>query len=206
MILEGIVTTRNEDGSVNISPMGPLVEEQMRSFTLRPFQTSQTYQNLKARPSGVLHVTDDVLLIARSAIGLLDETPAMTWVESVDGFAIDSACRWYAFRVESIDESQPRTTIKCHVIETRRVRDFFGFNRGKHAVLEAAILATRIGILADAEISEQFAGLEIIVGKTGGAQEISAFELLKTFVMQRLAVSGQTAKALRDQDAGGLSG
>ena len=206
LILEGIVTTRNEDGSVNISPMGPIVDEQMRHFTLRPFQTSQTYQNLKARPSGVLHVTDDAMLIARSAIGCLDELPAMTWVETVDGFAIDSACRWYAFRVESIDDSQPRTTIKCQVVETRRQRDFFGFNRGKHAVIEAAILATRIGILADAEICEQFAGLEIIVGKTGGAQETAAFALLKTYVGQRLAVSAESAKALPHQDAGGRSG
>ena len=47
MILEGIVTTLNEDDSVNISPMGPLVDETFSRFLLRPYQTSTTYKNLK---------------------------------------------------------------------------------------------------------------------------------------------------------------
>ena len=47
LILEGIVTTRNADGSINVSPMGPLVDRGLTSFRFRPFQTSHTYQNLK---------------------------------------------------------------------------------------------------------------------------------------------------------------
>ncbi len=42
----------------------------MRRFVLRPFRTSTTYRNLKAHGEGVLHITDDVLLLARTAIGL----------------------------------------------------------------------------------------------------------------------------------------
>ena len=41
----------------------------MARFVLRPFHTSTTYHNLKARGEGVLHVTDDVLLLAQTAIG-----------------------------------------------------------------------------------------------------------------------------------------
>ena len=64
MILEGVVTTINADGSVNISPMGPKVDDAMRQFVLRPYQTSTTYQNLKRTGEGIFHITDDVELIA----------------------------------------------------------------------------------------------------------------------------------------------
>ena len=75
MILEGIVTTVNADGTLNISPMGPTIADDVQSdgkidqFVLRPFDTSTTFANLKRTRAGVLHVTDDVLLFARAAIG-----------------------------------------------------------------------------------------------------------------------------------------
>ena len=47
MILEGIVTTINADGTVNISPMGPIVDAALTRLELRPFQTSTTFQNLR---------------------------------------------------------------------------------------------------------------------------------------------------------------
>jgi hypothetical protein len=77
LILEGIVTTLSSDGSPNISPMGPRVDRQLTRLTLRPFQTSQTYQNLKRHGEGVFHVTDDVELIARAAVGKLAAPPAL---------------------------------------------------------------------------------------------------------------------------------
>ena len=51
--------------------MGPEVDPSlsMARFVLRPFYTSTTYHNLKARGEGVFHVTDDVLLLAQTAIG-----------------------------------------------------------------------------------------------------------------------------------------
>ena len=62
------------------------------------------------------------------------------------------------------------------------MRDFWGFNRGKHAVLEAAILATRLDFLPAQEIEEQYIRLATIVNKAGGAKEKSAFQLLSNFV------------------------
>ena len=61
-------------------------------------------------------------------------------------------------------------------------RDFFGFNRAKHAVLEAAILATRTSFLPPDEVAREFARLEPLVAKTGGEQERAAFALLQAHV------------------------
>ena len=72
MILEGIVTTLNDDATLNIAPMGPRVDPgtNLARFELRPYRSSTTYHNLKARGEGVFHVTDDVLLLAQTAIGV----------------------------------------------------------------------------------------------------------------------------------------
>ena len=48
MILEGIMTTINRDGGVNISPMGPIVDAAMSQFKLRPFQTSTRHRQLSS--------------------------------------------------------------------------------------------------------------------------------------------------------------
>lgn len=187
MILEGIVTTKNADGTVNVAPMGPIVDEAMQTLVLRPFQSSTTYANLKRHGEGVLHVTDDVLLLARAAIGALDETPGTFPAEQVDGAVLHSACRWYEFRVFALDDSQDRTRIEAQVVHTGRLRDFFGFNRAKHAVLEAAILATRVHLLPADEILAEFARLAVPVEKTAGPAEREAFALLREYVEQQVS-------------------
>jgi uncharacterized protein len=187
LILEGIVTTLNADGSANISPMGPRVDEHLQrerfeQLLLRPYQTSTTYANLKRSGEGVFHVTDDVLLMAQAAIDRLDPPPRLVPATAVSGVVLADACRWYAFRVRSIDDSRPRTEIVADVVDRGRVRDFFGFNRAKHAVVEAAILATRTGLIPRAEIESELDRLAPSIEKTGGEREHQAFELLRSYV------------------------
>ena len=182
MILEAIVTSRNEDGSTNISPMGPTVSGDMSLFELRPFDSSKTFANLKRCREGVLQISDDVELMARAAIGKLDELPNLEAATTVNCKFIANACRAYEFRVEFIDETSQRVCLKCKTTQVHRIRDFFGFNRAKHAVLEAAILATRLDFIPIEEIVQQYQRLATIVTKTGGTSERNAFELLQDFV------------------------
>ena len=207
MILESIVTTSNADGSPNISPMGPRITPgqfennpaallssndniagTFQHFELRPFDTSTTFANLKRERQGVLHVDDNVELFARSAIGKLDQfnLPPLKKAETVKGHIIQSACRAYEFKVESIDETGPRMSLICRVEKIHRMRDFFGFNRAKHAVIEAAILATRIDFLPAADLHQQFQQLQVIVEKTAGPAEMRAFDHLNQFVSLKL--------------------
>ncbi|MBI2479817.1 MAG: DUF447 family protein, partial [Planctomycetia bacterium] len=171
MILEGIVTTLNEDRSPNISPMGPQVDTPLTRFVLKPYKTSRTYQNLKRAGEGVLHVTDDVELIARAAINQFDVLPEMFPAGAVEGFVLADACRWYAFRVADLNDREDRTRIECNVVAQGHVREFFGFNRAKHAVLEAAILATRTKFLAQSQVNEELIRWRSSIEKTGGDQE-----------------------------------
>ena len=187
LLLEGIVTTLNEDGSPHISPMGPIVDVGITQLLLRPYRTSTTYQNLKRSGEGVLHITDDVELIARAALGALPNTPSMFAAKAVRGQVLADACRWYEFRVDSLDDTSERTEIHGTVVERGHIREFFGFNRAKHAVIEAAILATRLDWLDAGYVQGDFERLAVIVEKTGGVHEHSAFDFLRTYVEGKLA-------------------
>ena len=180
MILEGVVTTVAADGAVNVAPMGPHVEgETFDRFLLKPFRTAQTYRNLKAHGEGVLHVTDDVLLLARAAVGALEPPPPLFPAERVRGWVLRDACRWFEFRVTRCDDAAERVTLEAEVVHAGRLRDFFGFNRAKHAVVEAAILATRTAFLPLDEIEAEYRKLEVLVNKTGGEAERQAFAFLR---------------------------
>jgi hypothetical protein len=195
MILEGIVTTLSAAGEVNIAPMGPHVDlndagGELTRFVLRPFRSAQTYANLQAHGEGVLHVTDDVLLLARSAVGALEPLPALRPATHVRGLVIADACRYHEFRITACDDSTERVRLEAEVVHTGRLRDFFGFNRAKHAVVEAAILATRTALLPLDEIEAEYRRLAVLVEKTGGPQEHEAFDFLRQYLHQVRKASG----------------
>ena len=185
LILEGIVTSTNADGTQNVSPMGPIVDRAIQRIHLRPFQTSTTFANLKRTGQGVFHVTDDIQMLAKTAIGSMASPPAMHPCEAVEGMVLSGACRWYAFVVNHLDDSQQRAEIQCRVVGQGRLRDFLGWNRAQHAVLEAAILATRLHILPKAEVLADLERLRAIVDKTAGEDERAAFRIVQEHVQSQ---------------------
>jgi hypothetical protein len=177
VILEGIVTTQSPAGALNIAPMGPHLDAGFERFVLRPFRTSTTYRNLKERGEGVLHVTDDVLLLARSAVGAVTDV-ATEPAQRVRGQIILSSCRYYEFVVCRFDDREDRASFHAETVRQGVLREFFGFNRAKHAVIEVAILATRIGFLPLDGIEEELRKHRVVVEKTGGPKDLEAFNLL----------------------------
>lgn len=186
LIVEGLVITAGEDGSPHLAPMGPLVDRDLRSFTLRPFCSSTTFANLQRTGVAVFHITDDVELLARAAIGRVEQAPEYTRIECSPGFALADCCRWFALRVTESIIDPPRATFHCEVVQSQCVREWFGFNRAKHAIVEAAILATRIGILPDDEIRNDMQWLAIPVNKTAGQQEQRAWKILREFLEDKI--------------------
>lgn len=182
MLLEGLVTSLSSSGELNLAPMGPIVEGDFTRLVLRPFQTSTTYQNLKQRPCGVFHITDDVLLIAEAALDRLASIPETVPAEKIDGRVLADCCRWYEFEIVSCDDSSERTRLEAKVVHVGHVRDFIGFHRARHAVLEATILATRLHLISESDIRSQLTGLAIPVDKTASPRERKAFALVCDYV------------------------
>ena len=185
MILEGIVTTVDAAGALNVAPMGPVVPdaEPWSTFVLRPFAGSRTYANLLATGVGVLHATDDVLLLAQAAVG--EVQPPTVPAASIPGRRLADCCRWWEFRIAERDAAGARATLHAVVTAAGVGRPWRGFNRAVHATLEAAILATRVGILPAEEINAGMQRLRIPVEKTAGPREREAFALLERTIAER---------------------
>ena len=186
LIIEGLLTTWDRGDCVNLSPMGARINALGKRLQLRPFKTSRSYSNLMETNSGVFHITDDVHLIARAAIGDVQPMAELSMITGAKAYRLKDTCRWYLVELDTAEQEGPRATLEMTIQQSGRVRDFAGFNRAKHAVIEAAILATRVGILPDQEIRHQLTALEPWITKTGGLPERDAFALLKHTVGEKM--------------------
>jgi hypothetical protein len=175
-ILEAVITTETEDGRMHVAPMGPEVDDSFSHWRLKPFQTSATFANLRRTERCVVHVVDDAMLIARAVLGIAHDLP-FEHISGV-GFVLADACRVFGLKVERWDVSSPRAIADCEVVFAREKRPFFGWNRAKHAVVELAILASRVQFLDTESMMAEINRLRILVDKTGGEREHEAFELL----------------------------
>jgi len=184
LILEGIVTTRNPDGSINVAPMGPEAREgEVTSLVLKPFKTSATFQNLARHGEGVFHVVDNVLLLAEAMTDT--RAPELLPADKIAGARLADCCRYYEFKVTTIDDTHDRSRIEASVVHSRRMRDFYGLNRAKSAVVEAAILVSRIGLIPSRRIKDELERLRVIIQKTGGENESRAMEILCRYLASK---------------------
>ena len=181
MIIESIVTTVDANGSINFAPMG--VEWGDETIVLKPFLETTTFRNLNATGVAVVNLTDDAMLFAQGAIS----SPQFPSIPAtiVKGAVLEAACSWRELRVVTIDATPPRSRIEARVVHRGTRREFIGFNRARHAVLEAAILATRTHLLPAEQIREEYARLQVVVDKTAGPREREAMDLLTQYVRSR---------------------
>jgi len=181
VIIESIVTSMNAEGDVNFAPMG--VEWGEAAIVLKPFLETTTFRNVRQTGVAVVNLTDDAMLLAQGAIS----SPQFPWVPAsvVRGAVLEAACSWRELEVVTIDDTPPRSRIEARVVHRGLRREFIGFNRAKHAVLEAAILATRTHLIPAEEIRAEYARLQVIVDKTAGPREREAMAMLTEYVRSR---------------------
>ncbi|XZE34594.1 DUF447 domain-containing protein [Pirellulaceae bacterium SH501] len=198
MIIEGIITTENPDGSMHVAPIGPHVDRALGNWSLKPFQTSTTFKNLYHHGRAIFHVTDDALLLAASVLGIGNSPAPETlspdmlsrWSEKVEsrraarwfderGWVLEHSCQAFALQADRWDVSSPRAHADCSVTQQWSLRAFWGWNRAKHSILELAILASRRQWLEPGEWNQEFERHRVFVEKTAGTDELEALELLR---------------------------
>ena len=177
-IVETVTTTLNPDGTVNCAAMG--VEWRDDTIVIKPYRPTRTLRNLHATGAAVVNLTDDILIFTQAALG--DPQPLTRPAATIDGAVLADACSWREVTVEAIDASGPRARVTTHVVGHGVGREFLGFNRARHAVLEASIIASRARWLPAAEIRAQLERLQVLVDKTAGPREREAMELVRRHV------------------------
>jgi hypothetical protein len=182
VIIESIVTTIDAGGHVNIAPMG--VEWGNAAIVLKPFLETATYRNVVATQCAVVNLIDDVRIFANAAISNPEYPTVPATV--VRGVRLADCCAWRELDVRSIDSTPPRSRVDTTVVHRGVQREFIGFNRARHAVLEAAIYATRLHLLERGFVESEMARLQVIVDKTAGDHEREAMALLAEHVRKTL--------------------
>ena len=184
MIVETVTTTINPDGTINCAAMG--VEWGDEAIVIKPYRSTRTLRNLKRSGAAVVNLTDDILLFTQAALG--DPHPPTRPATAVDGAVIADACSWREVAVEAIDATGPRARVTARVVGRGTGREFVGFNRACHAVLEGSILASRVRRTRAQEIRAELDRLAVLVDKTAGPRERAAMDCVMAHV--RAATGG----------------
>ena len=184
MIRETIVTTLSPEGKVHIAPLGLIAEPQRADglgpegdgWIIAPFRPSTTLDNLRANPHAVANFTDDVLIFAGCLTGNRDwpTRPATR----VPGVVLDAALAHAELKVDRVEEDEQRPRFHCKMVFEASHEPFQGFNRAQSAVIEAAILASRLHMLPREKIERELGYLQTAVEKTAGPREHEAWRLL----------------------------
>jgi uncharacterized protein len=184
VIVEAIVVTVDPDGRPNVAPQGLVFDPAdgpPATVLFRPWRNTATFRNLEATRAAVVHLTDDALLLARSAIDLAVSPPLLP-ATRVPGYRIADAPLAHEVEVTDVEGSAERASIRGRVVATVTGRPWGGLNRARHAVLEAAILATRVHLTGPGPVLAEYEKLGAIVEKTGGEAEREAMRLLEAHV------------------------
>lgn len=167
MIREIIVTTQNEDGSTHIAPMG--IREENGLIVIAPFKPSATLDNIQRKKTAVVNRIDDVCIFAGCLTGHKDWPLVAT--EKIDGQRLESALSHLELELESFQDDELRPYFYLKPVLEKTHSAFKGFNRAQSAVLEAAILVSRLHMLSEEKINNELEYLTIAIEKTAGENE-----------------------------------
>ncbi|MEA2727829.1 MAG: uncharacterized protein QOF70_2304 [Acetobacteraceae bacterium] len=184
MIREVIVTTVSDDGTPHVAPFG-LIAAALDEWVIAPFHPSTTLDNLRVVPFLVANYTDDVRIFAGCLTGRRDWPCVPSTVVPPPRLAVALAHAEMA--VVSVQEDAQRPRFRCRIVHRETHRGFEGMNRAKAAVVEAAILVSRLGMLPREKVESEIAYLEIAIGKTADEAEREAWSWLMDAVRAHYA-------------------
>jgi len=171
MIHETVVTSTSPDGVVHVAPMGVTVTRD--TILLKPFRPSVTLDNVLSTGTAVVNYTTDVRIFAGCVTGRRDW--ATVPADVVTGARLVSSLAHSELRLLEQQDDPLRPHLLMQRVHEAQHGSFQGFNRAQAAVLEAAVLVSRLGMLEPAKISHEIAYLRIAVEKTAGDVERQAW-------------------------------
>ncbi|MCK5191319.1 MAG: DUF447 family protein [Methylococcales bacterium] len=180
MIQEVLVTTQNSEGVTHIAPMGIHVLED--EFIILPFRPSTTLNNILESQTAVINYCDDVRIFAGCLTGKRDWPLSET--EKIKGHYLSSALAHRELELQRVEDDETRPKLHCKTIHTVNHAPFPGFNRAQFAVLEAAILVSRLKMLPIEKIESEIEYLSIGLNKTAGEKELEAWGWLMEIIEQ----------------------
>lgn len=171
MIIESIITSLNADGSPHIAPFG--IREVDGRILIAPFRPSTSLDNLLRERVAVVNFTDDVRVYAGALTG------RRVWptkkAEMISGWVLNSALTHLELVLDEVIEDDLRPKLYYRIKHEVQHSSFRGFNRAQAAVIEAAVLVSRLSMLPADKINAELQYLKIAIEKTAGPREAEAW-------------------------------
>lgn len=174
MIFETILTTTNPDGDAHIAPFG--IRERDGLVLIAPFRPSSSLDNLLRARCAVVNATDDVRIFAGALTGRRDWP--LRRAEKIDGYVLEAALAHRELELVEVREDVVRPELSFRVVNAMTHAPFRGFNRAQAAVLEAAVLVSRLHLLPLEKIETEVGYLAVAIEKTAGEREWQAWNWL----------------------------
>jgi hypothetical protein len=182
-IFETVVTTVAADGQVHVAPMG--VRYRDDGIVLMPFKPSTTHDKIVATGHAVLNIVCDTRVFAGCVTG------RKSWptcaAERIEGVRLACALRHVELALAERRDDVQRPVLRMVAVHEVTHAPFAGFNRAQAAVIEGAVLVSRLKMLAPEKVDTEMRYLQIAIDKTAGPEEHEAWDWLRAAVAQHQA-------------------
>lgn len=182
VIYECVVSTVNDQGQPNVAPLGVRYAPEGR-VVLMPFKPSATLNNILATGHAALNIVTDTRVFAGCVTGR-KTWPLLPMVQA-PGWRLACAQRHLELQLEDVaDADGQRPVLRFGTLRDETHHPFNGHNRAQAAVVEGAVLVSRLHMLPPEKIDSEMAYLQIAIHKTASAAEHEAWGWLQEAVAQ----------------------
>ena len=192
VIYETVISTVAPDGAPHVAPMG--IRYQRDQVILMPFKPSTTLANIVSSGHAVLNIVTDTRVFAGSVTGRRNwpVQPA----ERIEGVRLGCALRHVELALADLQDDPQRPVLRMARVFEAEHAPYIGFNRAQAAVVEGAVLVSRLHMLPAAKVDAEMSYLQIAIDKTAGPEEHEAWGWL-TDAVARHRATAESSPAVR---------
>lgn len=178
MIFETIITSVDLAGKPHVTPFGVKYESQgeNENIIISPYKPSTTLENILATKCAVMNLTDDVRVFA-GAVCKKQNLPALQ-ANNHEGFRLSDCLAHVDLELLEVRDDVTRPELIMKKVAEFNHKPFAGFNRAQAAVIELAVLVSRLHMLPREKIQTELQYLQIAIDKTAGERELEAWSWL----------------------------
>ena len=192
LIYEAVVSTCSPSREVHVAPMGVrYADGNTGDVVLMPFKPSTTLRNIEASGHAVLNLVTDVRVFAGCVTGRR-QWPTVPVPEAA-GVRLACALGHVALALVDVRDHEQRPVLRLKRLHEAQHAPFVGFNRAQAAVVEGAVLVSRLHMLPADKIDTEMRYLQIAIDKTAGAVELEAWGWLQQAIAQHRQTKAATS-------------
>ncbi len=144
---------------------------------LAPFRPSVTLDNVIATRAAVLNFTIDVRIFAGCVTHCATDWPTVA-ASRVPSVRLAESLAHAELELDELRDDAERPVLVMKCVHRENHAPFAGFNRAQSAVVEGAILVSRLFMLPADKVDREMAYLQFAIDKTAGDNERTAWSWL----------------------------